>query len=212
MKATDPMLLHIAQVARVKTPHVFHTYHTMREQKDRFNAVAYATFAGLEPHHVLRIVAAMTDAGITFETRQRISPSGQGGRLPADFSMPEDWLLWAQTQRSWTRDVAETEAATFVDYWHAQPGQKGVKLDWLGTWRNWVRRSHTPNGEKVRESMSEADKRASMQDTIRLYRKMGRHDEANALERTISGMKVERSAYPHNPQGTVKEPLWNQPP
>lgn len=31
------------------------------------------------------------------------------------------------------------EAAKFVDYWRAQPGQKGVKTDWPATWRNWVR-------------------------------------------------------------------------
>jgi hypothetical protein len=27
----------------------------------------------------------------------------------------------------------------FRDYWIAQPGAKGVKLDWDATWRNWVR-------------------------------------------------------------------------
>ena len=30
--------------------------------------------------------------------------------------------------------------AEFVDYWVAVPGQRGVKLDWLATWRNDVRR------------------------------------------------------------------------
>jgi hypothetical protein len=28
----------------------------------------------------------------------------------------------------------------FVDYWIAQPGQRGVKVDWEATWRNWMRR------------------------------------------------------------------------
>lgn len=32
---------------------------------------------------------------------------------------------------------AEHEA--FTDYWIAQPGQRGVKLDWDATWRNWMR-------------------------------------------------------------------------
>lgn len=31
----------------------------------------------------------------------------------------------------------------FRDYWVAVPGAKGVKLDWLATWRNWVRRAKT---------------------------------------------------------------------
>lgn len=36
------------------------------------------------------------------------------------------------------------EAAKFRDYWVAQPGQKGVKLDWPATWRNWCRRAAEP--------------------------------------------------------------------
>jgi hypothetical protein len=27
----------------------------------------------------------------------------------------------------------------FRDYWIAVAGQRGVKLDWDATWRNWVR-------------------------------------------------------------------------
>lgn len=34
----------------------------------------------------------------------------------------------------------EAEHRVFIDYWVAQPGQKGVKLDWDATWRNWMRR------------------------------------------------------------------------
>lgn len=30
-------------------------------------------------------------------------------------------------------------ADSFRDYWVAKPGKDGVKLDWLATWRNWVR-------------------------------------------------------------------------
>ena len=32
----------------------------------------------------------------------------------------------------------------FKDYWIAQAGQKGVKLDWFATWRNWVRSTNAP--------------------------------------------------------------------
>jgi len=31
------------------------------------------------------------------------------------------------------------ELAKFRDYWKAVPGQKGTKLDWDATWRNWLR-------------------------------------------------------------------------
>lgn len=51
----------------------------------------------------------------------------------------QEWGRWALTQGL---NVAEinTELQKFCDYWNAQPGQKGVKLDWPATWRNWVRR------------------------------------------------------------------------
>ena len=32
------------------------------------------------------------------------------------------------------------EFERFKDYWVAQPGSKGVKLDWEATWRNWIRK------------------------------------------------------------------------
>jgi hypothetical protein len=35
------------------------------------------------------------------------------------------------------------EFEKFRDYWIAQPGQKGVKLDWDATWRNWCRNAKT---------------------------------------------------------------------
>lgn len=31
------------------------------------------------------------------------------------------------------------EHQKFVDYWCAQPGAKGRKVDWPATWRNWIR-------------------------------------------------------------------------
>ncbi|MDP6475739.1 MAG: hypothetical protein QF449_14960 [Alphaproteobacteria bacterium] len=32
------------------------------------------------------------------------------------------------------------EAEKFKDYWIAVPGARGRKLDWLATWKNWIRR------------------------------------------------------------------------
>jgi hypothetical protein len=63
----------------------------------------------------------------------------RGTRLPEPFvptAAMRDWVVenaphinaWDQHQR-------------FVDYWRGVPGQRGVKLDWEGTWRNWMRRA-----------------------------------------------------------------------
>jgi len=65
-------------------------------------------------------------------------PKAKGKRIPDDFP--------ADPEISWARDKhpevnTKIEADKFRDYWASIPGQKGVKLDWPATWRNWIRRS-----------------------------------------------------------------------
>jgi hypothetical protein len=57
----------------------------------------------------------------------------------------------------------EAVAAEFRDYWIAQPGQKGIKLDWESTWRNWVRRQRAgkPNGQsKTMQALDNIERQA----------------------------------------------------
>jgi hypothetical protein len=56
---------------------------------------------------------------------------------------------WASQERP-DIDVRQV-AEQFKDYWIAQAGQKGVKLDWDATWRNWVRNTKAvkPNPHDV---------------------------------------------------------------
>jgi hypothetical protein len=46
----------------------------------------------------------------------------------------------------WARDNAPScgtrDHEAFCDYWRGIPGAKGRKLDWVATWRNWMRREH----------------------------------------------------------------------
>ena len=67
-----------------------------------------------------------------------------GSRLNQDWVLLKPWGEWAQQERP-DLDVRKV-ADQFKDYWIAQPGQKGVKLDWEATWRNWVRNT---KAEKV---------------------------------------------------------------
>jgi uncharacterized protein YdaU (DUF1376 family) len=58
-------------------------------------------------------------------------------RLPAEWTLPEEWAEWARTTRP---DLDPLKVADkFRDYWVSKPGKAGVHLDWLATWRNWVR-------------------------------------------------------------------------
>lgn len=83
------------------------------------------------------------------------SSKKRGSRLPDDF---EPDMLFAVTN-GLSRDQAQGELSKFRDYWIAQPGQKGVKVDWPATWRNWCRnvrnnpaRSTSPPGSNRRRN------------------------------------------------------------
>ncbi len=66
----------------------------------------------------------------------------RGARLPDGWSPSEDgWKL--ACERLGQID-ARGELSKFRDYWIAQPGQRGVKLDWDATWRNWIRNARLP--------------------------------------------------------------------
>ena len=61
----------------------------------------------------------------------------RGSRLAQDWFLNKSMGDWATQERP-DLDVRQV-AEQFKDYWVAQAGQKGVKLDWDATWRNWVR-------------------------------------------------------------------------
>lgn len=56
-------------------------------------------------------------------------------------SLPDDWREFCQRERPELDPDRVFER--FVDYWVAQPGKDGRKVDWLATWRNWIRREST---------------------------------------------------------------------
>jgi uncharacterized protein YdaU (DUF1376 family) len=57
--------------------------------------------------------------------------------------LPKEWEDFCQTER---KDLNPIEVFNqFKDYWIAQGGQKGAKLDWFATWRNWVRNQRSQN-------------------------------------------------------------------
>lgn len=64
----------------------------------------------------------------------------KGTRIPEPFIVTAD-MRTAMSDECPSLDI-DAHTRRFVDYWRAQPGQKGVKVDWLATWRNWMRRAN----------------------------------------------------------------------
>ena len=65
-----------------------------------------------------------------------------GKRLASDSCLTKEWEDFCVEQRPELNPAKTFDQ--FKDYWIAQAGQKGVKLDWFATWRNWVRSTHAP--------------------------------------------------------------------
>lgn len=66
-------------------------------------------------------------------------PAKKGTRLPEGWS-PARTDTNLNVEAGFMPDRLTSELERFRDHWAAQPGQKGVKLDWDATWRNWLRR------------------------------------------------------------------------
>ena len=68
------------------------------------------------------------------------APPSRGARLPADWAPGPEHDAFAEGL-GFRNGAAQAELAKFRDYWTAQPGEKGRKVDWPATWRNWLRRA-----------------------------------------------------------------------
>jgi hypothetical protein len=75
--------------------------------------------------------------------------AARGARIPDDFNVTDEMKAWAVEKGFGHLDLAGI-TEEFFDYWHGIPGARGVKLDWVGTWRNWVRRKAQDNVRPMR--------------------------------------------------------------
>jgi biotin operon repressor len=93
----------------------------------------------------------------------------KGCRLSQD-SLPDEWKLFCNEERPDLNPSAVFDG--FRDYWIGIAGAKGVKLDWLATWRNWVRNQKTNqmkvqnNGYEQKDTRSRAQKVSDKLDEI----------------------------------------------
>lgn len=68
----------------------------------------------------------------------------QGEKKKRKAAIPDQFMVTAE-MRTWAATNApsvnlKTETENFVDYWR---GAGGTKLDWVATWRTWMRKSQT---------------------------------------------------------------------
>ena len=65
--------------------------------------------------------------------------------------LPTEWLEFCKLNRPDLQPQAVFDQ--FRDYWIAQGGSKGTKLDWFATWRNWVRNQKSIAGSATSKEL-----------------------------------------------------------
>ena len=114
----------------------------------------------------------------------KAAPKKRATRLPDDWFLPASWGEWA-VKEGYGLDGIYLEAEKFKDYWIGVGGQKGTKLNWEATWRNWIRNSKQMNGKtNGKQSYNE---RAAAKDTARIV------DEGADATRIAIARRLSRS-------------------
>ena len=67
------------------------------------------------------------------------------GMIP---DIPKEFTDFCQVNLDWDAKLILNEYRAFNDYWLGVPGQRGIKKDWLATWRNWCRKVDEKNNKK----------------------------------------------------------------
>ena len=119
------------------------------------------------------------------------APPQRGSRLPADWTLPDDWALWAKQTR---KDLEPYETARrFADYWHGIAGAKGRKADWLATWRNWVRNEKAqPARQAQAMSFAERDEQARRKRWEEMTGRKWPTDGSDAIDVTPRTLEIEQ--------------------
>lgn len=75
-----------------------------------------------------------------------VDGGGDGGggrnrptRIPDIFAITDDMRAWARENELHHLDL-DAVTAEFIDHWRGKSGKEATKVDWIATWRNWVRR------------------------------------------------------------------------
>ena len=111
------------------------------------------------------------------EPKESKSKDLRGSRLLLS-ELPLDWITWAISERSELNPTKVHKIFNqFSDHWKSLPGSKGVKLDWMATWRNWVRREPQFNKH---EKLSIAEQNRAVGEEFK--RKLRQQDKGGTYE------------------------------
>lgn len=75
--------------------------------------------------------------------------TAKGSRLTNEWVLPNEWIEAAKAIKpDLTTANIKFISDGFKDYWISLAGAKGVRADWLATWRNWIRKQEVQQSTK----------------------------------------------------------------
>lgn len=103
------------------------------------------------------VISGNPNETLTNNYKLKTNNHNRGTRLPIDWQPTKDYIDFCKQERPELDAVKVAEQ--FKDYWVAKAGSAGVKLDWMATWRNWVRnqKSLTPSVKRDANSWRNDD-------------------------------------------------------
>ena len=97
---------------------------------------------GFTPNGGQGLAEPTTTATATSSKEDRSAPGtvsrSRGSRVPDSFSITREMREWAAENVPLVN--IDAKLPEWMDFWRGVPGAKGVKLDWVGTWRNGMRK------------------------------------------------------------------------
>jgi hypothetical protein len=114
---------------------------------------------------------------VTCSTQEQVPKSGTSPARARGMRLPDDWQPPDEVIRAMHTELPHLDLRAqhrrFTDYWRAASGQKGVKLDWAATWRNWMRTANergetqvTTNGHPIGRATEKAMAFQAMKDPV----------------------------------------------
>lgn len=93
----------------------------------------------LEQNEAETKTETVTTSNEVVRARSARSITKRGTRIPDDFTVTPEMVAWCRDECPAVDGRKQTDL--FIDHWRAKPGKDGVKLDWVATWKNWMRRA-----------------------------------------------------------------------
>jgi uncharacterized protein YdaU (DUF1376 family) len=122
----------------------------------------------------------------SYSQPQKVKEEPIGSSKKRGTRIPDDWLPNAADALAAGLPVQNTslEASKFRDYWRGLPGQRGVKLDWPATWRNWCRKAAENHTARPHSTASPEPRNAGERAFLRLQAENG-HDPTDTVSKRL---------------------------